>query len=170
MGQLRGATRALSALGGPAELLERLDGFVGSLRGGDMTTIACVELDSETGSFRYACAGHPPPLIAQAEGGARLLWEGRSGPLGIGEAAPRQAAEDQLAPGDTIVLYTDGLVERKGESLAAALDRLVASADAAAGESLHRFLDRILAEMLSGHPQEDDLCVIAARLRAEPAA
>jgi len=165
MGQLRGAARALAGLGEPAELLERLDGFAGSLRGGGMTTLAYLELDTASGGIRYACAGHPPPLVVPAAGEPRLLTNGRSRPLGVDHPAPREQGEDRLAAGDTIVLYTDGLVERKGENLALAIDRLAETAGKAAGEPMPGFLDRILREMLSGHPQEDDVCVIAGRFR-----
>lgn len=165
MGQLRGAVRALAPLGSPAELLDRLDRFVGTLRGGDMTTLAYLELDPPECNVCYACAGHPPPLVISESGSPRLLWGGRSGPLGVEMPVPRVEVRDRLVPGDTIVLYTDGLIERKGRSLADGLDRLTEAVRGANGEGLRHFLDGLLSRMLSGHPQEDDVCVIAARLR-----
>jgi serine phosphatase RsbU (regulator of sigma subunit) len=160
MGQLRGAVRALATLGGPSELLERLDGVVSTLRGGAMTTMAYAELDISTGGLCYACAGHPPSLVISKRGEPRFLWGGRSGPLGI-DAGSRAEENDRLEPGDTLVHYTDGLIERKGESLAVGLDRLSEAARVSSGDGIQTLVDRILSAMLAGHPQEDDVCVIA---------
>jgi serine/threonine-protein kinase RsbW len=165
MGQLRGAVRALASLGSPAALLERLDSFVSQLRGGAMTTMAYAELDIATGDLRYACAGHPPPLSISADGKPRFLWGGRSGPLGI-DMPSRPEEHDRLEPGATLVLYTDGLIERKGESLAVGLERLGEAARAASGDGLQPLVDRMLSAMLAGHPQEDDVCVIAGCLES----
>jgi serine/threonine-protein kinase RsbW len=165
MGQLRGAVGALAPLGSPAELLDRLDRFVRTVRDGDMTTLAYLELDPPEREVCYACAGHPPPLVISEDGSPRFLWGGRSGPLGVETQVPRIEDRDRLAPGDTVVLYTDGLIERKGQSLADGLDRLSAAARETNGEGLRHFIDGLLTRMLSGHPQEDDVCVIAARLR-----
>ena len=63
------------------------------------------------------------------------------------------------------MLYTDGLIERRGESLAVGLERLSQAAGDAAGESLQPMLDRLLSSMLAGHPQEDDVCVIVGSLQ-----
>jgi serine/threonine-protein kinase RsbW len=163
MGQLRGAVRALAGLGPPAELLDQLDAFVSRPRGGAMTTMAYAELDVASGELRYACAGHPPPLVVSAEGEPRFLWGGRSGPLGI-DIQTRPEEDDRLEPGDTLVLYTDGLIERKGESLAIGLERLSTAARDSSGDGLQELVDGVLAAMLAGHPQEDDVCVIASCL------
>jgi len=165
MGQLRGAVRALASLGGPAALLERLDTFVSRLRGGAMTTMAYGELDLASGELSYACAGHPPPLVVSGDGGNRFLWGGRSGPLGI-DVPSRAEERDRLERGDALVLYTDGLIERKGESLTVGLDRLSVAAHSASGDGLQSLVDRLLAAMLAGHPQEDDVCVIAGWLES----
>ena len=128
-----------------------------------MTTMAHAEVEIATGEIRYACAGHPPPLVIPLEGEPRYLWEGRSGPLGI-EMRSRPDERDRLGPGDTLLLYTDGLIERKGESLAVGLERLLAAAGAAGAEELQLLVDGILTKMLAGHPQEDDVCLIAGRI------
>ena len=85
MGQLRSAVRAIGATRGvgPASLLARLDRFVEQVEAASMATLAYAELDPRTGELRYACAGHPPPVLVPA--GVpypRLLWDGRSTPLG----------------------------------------------------------------------------------------
>ena len=125
-----------------------------------MTTMAYAELDVTSGDLTYACAGHPPPLTVSADHEPRFLWGGRSGPLGI-DTGSRPEQGDRLERGGTLLLYTDGLIERKGESLAVGLERLSAAAQASAGEGLQSLVDRTLAAMLAGHPQEDDVCVIA---------
>ena len=89
MGQLRGAVSALAQTAGPALLLDRLDAFVETVPSAATATLAYVELDPETGHVRYACAGHPPPLVVSPDGRTRFLWDGRSAPLGsmLGDSA-----------------------------------------------------------------------------------
>ncbi len=162
MGQLRGAVRALAPIGSPSELLAHLDDFVDMLPAAGMATIAFVELDAATGRLRYACAGHPPPLVVSPQGSTRFLWEGRSPPLGSTVGDSRAEAADRLEPGHTIVLYTDGLVERRTESLADGLDRLVEVASCEAGASADALVGRIVDELADG--AQDDVCVLALRL------
>ena len=168
MGQLRGAVRAVAPLGSPQGVLERLDRFVDTLPEASMATLAYVELDTRDGTMSYACAGHPPPLVVPADGAPRLLWEGRSAPLGSSFLVERTEASDRLEPGDTLVLYTDGLVERRAGGVSYALDLLVEVAGSARGEEPAALIDRVLASMLdSESSQEDDVCVLAlARIRA----
>ena len=123
MGQLRSAVRAVSGPGvGPATLLRRLDRFVRQAGVGFMATLAYAEIDLVTGQVRYACAGHLPPLRLTAGGAHEFLWDGRSTPLGIGSG--RTEASAALDPGDLLVLYTDGLVERRDRSLLDGLEVL----------------------------------------------
>jgi serine/threonine-protein kinase RsbW len=160
MGQLRGAVRALAMLGSPATLLERLDPVVSRLRGGAMTTMAYGELDLDSGELVYACAGHPPPLLIASDGEPSFLWGGRSAPLGI-DLRSRPEEHHRVERGATILLYTDGLIERKGESLGVGLERLSAAGQEASGDGVQPLVDRVLSAMLTGYPQEDDVCVIA---------
>lgn len=163
MGQLRGAVRALALLGSPAGLIERLDEVVETLPQASMATLAYVTLDPVEGDFQYACAGHPPPLLVPAEGEPRLLWEGRSPPLGASFAVERVDAVDRMEPGDTIVLYTDGLIEVRTEGLSARLDLLLACARQKTGVEPTHLVDHILDVCLAGGDQEDDVCVLAVR-------
>jgi serine/threonine-protein kinase RsbW len=159
MGQLRGAVRALGPTGSPARVLERLDTFVDSLPAGEMATVAYVELDPSTGALRYACAGHPPPLVVTASGPTRFLWEGRSAPLGSMLGHERREASDRLGEGETLLLFTDGLVERRGESLDHRLDQLAAAAaDHPRGATalVHHVCDVLLED----ENQDDDVCVL----------
>jgi serine/threonine-protein kinase RsbW len=163
MGQLRGAVRALAPVGSPREVLERLDQLVDTLPEAAMATLAYGVLDTTDGTFTYACAGHPPPLVIPADGDARLLWDGRSAPLGSSFGGARTEAVDRLEPDDTIVLYTDGLVERRTDGVSAGLDRLVHSVQGADGAEPSELVDCILEACLADGAQEDDVCILAVR-------
>jgi len=167
MGQLRGAVSALAQTTGPSRLLERLDVFVETVPSAATATLAYVELDPVDGMIRYACAGHPPPLVVSIDGRTRFLWEGRSPPLGsmLGE---RRAAADRLEEGETLVLYTDGLVERRSQSIDAGLERLADAALLASG-SPATYADDICDAVLGRAEQDDDVCVLTTlRLPTRP--
>jgi serine/threonine-protein kinase RsbW len=159
MGQLRGAVSALAQTSSPAELLDRLDAFVETVPSAATATIAFVDLDSATGELRYACAGHPPPLVVSPRGGARFLWDGRSAPLGSMLGDSRAEAVDYLDEGETLVLYTDGLVERRSETIDVGLERLadVARLGALGAPTL---ADEICDALIEGRAQDDDVCVL----------
>ena len=167
MGQLRGAVRALAPLGTPAQVLDGLDLFVEQSPTAAMATLAYAELDLETGTITYACAGHPPPLLVPAKGEPRLLWDGRSTPLGSSFIRNRDEAFDRLEPGDTIVLYTDGLVERRADGIGRGLEALVAAARHGARSDPAALVDHMLSSLLDGEEQEDDVCMLAV-VRAAP--
>jgi serine/threonine-protein kinase RsbW len=159
MGQLRGAVSALAQSSGPSLLLERLDAFVEAVPSAATATLAYVELDPASGVVRYACAGHPPPLVVSPDGSFRFLWDGRSAPLGSILGEERDEAEDRLAEGETLVLYTDGLVERRTASIDVGLERLAdATRRRATGSS--RLADEICDALLDGQTQDDDVCVL----------
>jgi serine/threonine-protein kinase RsbW len=168
MGQLRGAVSALAQTSAPAELLDQLDAFVENVPSAATATLAFVDLDPESGDFRYACAGHPPPLVISPDGRTRYLWEGRSAPLGSMLGDRRGDAEGQLAEGETLVLYTDGLVERRSESIDAGLERL---ADAARLGALGApaLADEICDRLLDAQVQDDDVCVLTIHRMPEEA-
>jgi serine/threonine-protein kinase RsbW len=131
-----------------------------------MATLAYAELDPATGALTYACAGHPPPLLVPASGPPRLLWDGRSTPLGSSfDCGPRGQATDLLGPADTILLYSDGLVERRDAGILQGLDDLVAVAGRATGGPPSHLVDRVLDAML-GDELEDDVCVLVVRRSA----
>ena len=164
MGQLRSAIRALAATGlGPAALLEALDRYAAAHAVGRMTTLAYVQLDLATGRARYACAGHPPPAVVLPGGDARYAWDGRSLPLdAFGTAPPRPEGELVLTPGETLVLYTDGLVERRDQTLVDGMDALletIGGVDATAQGTA----DAAVRELAGREHTSDDVCVLAAR-------
>ncbi len=115
MGQLRSAGQAvLLRAPGPAEALTDLDTFASRIPGAECTTVFCAIIDPATGTVTYSCAGHPPPILATAAGECRLLDQAQSLPLGMLPAGwQRSQATVTLPPGATLMLYTDGLVERR---------------------------------------------------------
>lgn len=117
MGQLRAVLAGFLLEGCPVEqALARLDRIVARVPGAAATTVCLAQLDPRTGELTYASCGHPPPLLISAGGEPRYLPVGSGGPLGT--ASPPPCAETaRLAPGDTLLLYTDGLVERVDRSI-----------------------------------------------------
>jgi anti-anti-sigma factor len=171
MGQLRSALSAALLQGsGPAEALELLDRFAARLPGALASTAACVVLDWETGSVRWARAGHPPPVVVTPDG-ARLLDGAGAGAgpvLGVPDRSPYDEGRAHLDVGTTLLLYTDGLVERRGEHLDAGLARLTAAAARFAAAGPERMTRELLAAVLADTAQPDDVAVLAARLLPAP--
>lgn len=164
MGQLRTAARASAGPGaGPEDVLGRLDDFVARTGTGFMASVVYAELDLASGVLRYACAGHLPPLHVRADGGAAYLWHARSTPLGVRGAAARTADTLRLAPGDTVLLYTDGVVERRDRALPEGLDELAGAALRALVGG--RPLDGLPARLVAAAAEHDDACVLALRWR-----
>jgi PAS domain S-box-containing protein len=124
MGQLRSACRALLLQDtGPAQTLMALDRFAAGIPGAMCTTVFCGVLDRETGALTYASAGHPPGILAYPDGTTQLLEDGRSFPLAVSTGARRPEARHTMPPRATLMLYTDGLVERRRRSLSDGIDR-----------------------------------------------
>jgi anti-sigma regulatory factor (Ser/Thr protein kinase) len=168
MGQLRHATRAYALEGhSPAGVLDRLDRLVRSLDGGQMATLLYLVVEPDHGTIHYASAGHVPPLAIGPAGEAEYLASAPNPPLGVFEAESHKELTAELAPGSTIVLYTDGLVEERGVSIDQGLDalRLAAAQDVCHPDEL---CDRLVEGMLAIHPANDDIAVLA--LRALPTA
>jgi sigma-B regulation protein RsbU (phosphoserine phosphatase) len=166
MGQLRSAVRALASTGlGPARLLDALDDYAERHCVGRMTTLICAQLGLGSRRLRYACAGHPPPLILSPGEEPCFAWEGRSTPLDIEPASPgpRGEAALALAPGGTVLLYTDGLIERRAESLDEGMDRLLRSAATHRDETAATLTTAVVRE-LHDPAHVDDVCVLAARV------
>ncbi len=166
MGQLRSATRAVAGFEvGPAKVIERLDGFIENLPAARMATVVYAEIDLRARIAAYACAGHLPPALLTPGGDARFLWDGRSAPLGFpSEASARPEAQVAVAPGESLILYTDGLVERRGEPIDAGLDRLLAALSEGRGEPPARLLEIVTAELEDNVSSHDDRCVLCLRL------
>lgn len=164
MGQLRSAVRALASTGlSPSRLLDGLDEFVRRHKVGQMATLVYGELDLAVRRLRYACAGHPPPAVLAPGEGATFAWDGRSLPLDALDASadPRGEAELVLPPGATVLLYTDGLVERRSSNVTDDLERLLRELDAPRDAPVTA-ADVVRA--LEGPEHADDVCALALRL------
>src|SRR4051794_3924205 len=161
MGQLRNGLRAYAIEGHrPAAVLERLDRLVQSLNPGRMATLLYMVLDADGRSAAFANAGHLPLMVVAGEGEPALLEGVRSVPLGVLPYATFEEAETQLAPGSTLVLYTDGLVEERGISIETRLEDLMRVASAPF-EGPNELCERLLRELLPEGPGVDDVALLA---------
>jgi sigma-B regulation protein RsbU (phosphoserine phosphatase) len=167
MGQLRSAIRALASTGlAPGPLLDALDGYTRRHAVGGLATVAYATLDLRDGAMCLACAGHLPPAIVTPGGSARFEMGGRSAPLDAYVQPPRRPqAELTLAPGELIVLFTDGLVERADRSLSVGLDELVTALSTRHALGAQQLTDDLARVMLAGARGKDDVCVLALRRR-----
>ncbi|RFU20222.1 SpoIIE family protein phosphatase [Geodermatophilus marinus] len=169
MGQLRSALSTALLQGcGPAEALEVLDRFAGRLPGALASTAAVVLLDAAAGTVRWARAGHPPALLVTGEGTRLLDGAGAGTVLGVPGRPPYREGVGTLPVGATLLLYTDGLVERRDEVLDTGLERVQAVAARHADAAPGRLTARLLAEVLADTDQPDDVALIAVRLLPPP--
>jgi GAF domain-containing protein/anti-sigma regulatory factor (Ser/Thr protein kinase) len=165
MGQLRNALRAYALDGHPPPLvLERLHTMLRTLERREMATLAYMVLDPIALSFTLASAGHPPPLVLSPEGRVCLIEEGRGPPLGAVADAVYKEASGVLAPGATVLLYTDGLVERRDMWLDEGMERLVVESEAAAGAAPDALLERLLGALVPEGGARDDVAALALQL------
>jgi len=161
MGELRAGLRAYAIEGGgPMATLTRLNRL--ALRSFQMATVVLVQVAPDLDRITYASAGHLPPLVLSADGSARFLQGGASTPL----LAFREDLEDgraAFAPGDRIVLYTDGLVERRREPIDESLERLRTTAEGFGG-TVDELCDHLIGALRppAGAPH-DDIAVIAVK-------
>jgi hypothetical protein len=125
MGQVRTAVRAVSLHDpAPAAVLRALDGPLIDLAPDEIITMLYLLVDLDTGLTRIGRAGHLPLLVAHAEGRPELVYDGGSPPIGL-PGAERTESTVQLSPGTVLVMFTDGLVEDRHESLSVGLNRLL---------------------------------------------
>lgn len=168
MGQIRSAWRALAlSATQPSAILGSLDRFSAGVDGAFFSTVLTMLLDPSTNELRYASAGHPPALVIEAHGETRFLEGGRSVPLGLPFEPPRPQAVQRLLPGDILVLYTDGLVERRGESLDDGFERLAAAARDVVGRPLSEISDALVELVAEERHDDVALLVIGPRLPAD---
>lgn len=159
MGQLRNATRAyLVDAAPPATVLARVGALARWSLPGQMATMVIAVLDPATGDVEYAKAGHLPPLVVRADGSA--AWEPVRGSqlIGLLDAEP-PTTHLSLAPGDALLLLTDGVVERRGESLRVGLERAVADV----GRPRAGDLDTLVARLRDPASDDDATLVLLAR-------
>lgn len=157
----------LTSGGGLIEAIEATDRVARTLRGARASTVCVAVIEPGTGALTYCTAGHPAPLLLGAE--PRYLPGSGSGPLGVGSRFA--VATGRLAPGETLLLYTDGILERPGRELpAATVEFAQTAADVAANRAFHAAglpVERIATQTLelltrsSGY--SDDITLLAAQ-------
>ena len=151
MGQLRSVARAYALEGHPpAALAQRLNLYHRALSPDELTTLVYAVIEPDRDRLRFVNAGHPPPLLVPARGAPRLL-EGVSLPLGVSELPAHPETVVDFPPGTALVLYTDGLVERRDEGVDVGLQGL---RDAIVGSCL-------------APPSDDDVTALFVRAESE---
>jgi serine phosphatase RsbU (regulator of sigma subunit) len=163
MASLRSAIRAFVSEGhGPAEVLERLGPLLSTSEGGRFATVECAVLDRQAKTVTAASAGHLPALVIRP-GSAEYLEIPVGPPIGVAaDNGTYQESTFQLQPGAVILLFTDGLIERRGESIDDGLSRLREIAARTTG-SVDEIVDRISGE-LGAASTDDDTAMLGVRV------
>jgi anti-sigma regulatory factor (Ser/Thr protein kinase) len=165
MGQLRSVARAYALEGhAPAAFAQRMNVYHRALSPDELTTLVYAVIEPDVGRLRFVNAGHPPPLLVPGRGTPRLL-EGVTPPLGVSDLPVHPETVVDFPPGSAVVLYTDGLVERRGEGVDTGLRRLL-SAAGGSRDGLDALRERVVDSCLGPSSGDDD--VTALFVRAEP--
>ncbi len=168
MGELRAAMVALRLVrSAPDELISVMQRLASDM--GYFATVVCARL-ARSGVLRWSSAGHLPPLVAHGDGSTDVLRSHQSPPLGVGPVSRVMVNSYRLSPGDIVLLYTDGLVERRDEPIDSSLGRLterVAASDRTSPRSL-------IEDLVSRHDRSrstgDDIALVAVRWPGAPPA
>ncbi|MGW0820315.1 PP2C family protein-serine/threonine phosphatase [Streptomyces sp. NPDC002845] len=166
MGQLRSALSAAARVAdGPAQALEALDMYARSVDGAESTTVVTTFIDWDDHTITYSCAGHPPPALLHPEGTVTFLDRATDPPLGARPGhVHRPQARTPFTAGATLVLYTDGLIERRTEDIDTGLARLAASLERHRHADPEPLADTLLADLLPPAGNADDTALIVLRL------
>jgi len=164
MAQLRTTLRAYALDGhGPAEVIDRLNRMLAFLRPATMTTAVYLTLDPEHEALEAVSAGHLPPLVVAPDGTASYLEVPAGVALGVTRGARYRQESYRIEPGSTVVLFTDGVVEVRGESLDVGLERLRRLAERG-HPSVAALCDGIIDEMVTDGRPADDVALLAVEL------
>ncbi|UED87874.1 PP2C family protein-serine/threonine phosphatase [Streptomyces profundus] len=166
MGQLRSALSALARVAaGPAQALEVLDLYSRSVTGAQSSTVVKIHVDWRAQVLTYSCAGHLPPLLARGRGRVEFMDRATNPPLGtLPERGGAVEAAVSFEHGDVLVVYTDGLVERRDEDIDQGLERLATSLARHRDRPAESLADTLLADLLPGDDTEDDTALVILRL------
>lgn len=175
MGQIRSIARGIGydRPESPAQVLTRVDGVLTGLQLGVLATALIARLEQPAARadphLRQLCwssAGHPPPLLLRADGTVQLLDSPPERLLGADSPHPRSDHHVLLRPGDTVVLYTDGLIEHGRTGIDEGIARLAGELAGTADLPLETACDRLLDRLVPGRA-DDDIALLAVRWPAE---
>ena len=164
MGQLRNAMRAYAIREGmhAAAVLDELRRFCDVLDLDRIATAAYARFSPGTGEFRVASAGHPPPLILRVSGHVEVADLAAAPPIGV-DSGPTNESSIHLGIGDTVVMFTDGLVERRGASIDDGMTRLAQAMIGAEADSAAALCDQIVKQVVLDGGREDDIAILVVR-------
>jgi anti-sigma regulatory factor (Ser/Thr protein kinase) len=164
MGQLRSAAQALLLrTPSPAQTLSDLDNFARRIPAASCTTMFCAVIDVSASTMRYSSAGHPPPIVVDRTG-RQLLDRAQSVPIAATEMVmSRPEAEINLLPGATVLLYTDGLVERRGESLGVGIERASTALNQCRHSHPDYVADQLMNDLVPAAGFDDDVALLLYR-------
>jgi sigma-B regulation protein RsbU (phosphoserine phosphatase) len=171
MSQVRNMLRALAwdRQEPPGEIMRRLDQAMSGVGHAAMVTAIFARVEGPEGGpwqLHWSNAGHPPPLLVTQDGDTRYLEAGHGPLLGIAPAEARTTASEVLPAQSTLLLYTDGLVERRGEHIDRGLTRLRRQAAALAQAPVQQFCDDLCDSLVDTTGATDDIALLALRLPA----
>ncbi|HEX5852563.1 MAG TPA: SpoIIE family protein phosphatase [Solirubrobacteraceae bacterium] len=163
MGEIRTALRVYMAQGHKlTEVISMLNELLVSLGRSRGATLSIFELDPEAEELEAVTAGHLPPLLIEPDGHTTRLLEQTPGlPVGVRIGNHYQACRYPFPTGSRLLLYTDGLIERRDESIDEGFKRLTAAAEAAAQRTDSSFADRVYRALVDETPLEDDVALLA---------
>jgi PAS domain S-box-containing protein len=164
MGQLRSACRALLLQdASAAQTLTAMDRFAALIPGAICGTVFCGILDRDNGQLTYSSAGHPPGILTLADGRTQLLDGGRSFPLAVWPGILRSEASCTVPARATLLLYTDGLVERRRRSLDTGIAEAAAAIHRGESAAVEDLATAIMTTMAPASGYEDDVALVLYR-------
>ncbi|MEU2270164.1 SpoIIE family protein phosphatase [Streptomyces olindensis] len=166
MGQLRSALSAASRVAeGPAQALDVLGRYANVVDGAESATAVTTFVDFDGNTVTYSSAGHLPPVLVHPDGRTEFLDRATDTPLDARpDPIPRPQADTTFTPGATLVLYTDGLVERRREDIDVGLARLADALRRHRDQDPETLADTVLLELLPPGGATDDTALVIVRL------
>jgi serine phosphatase RsbU (regulator of sigma subunit) len=162
MGQLRSALSAACRVAdGPASALDVLDLYSRSVADAESTTAVTTFIDWDAHTVSYSSAGHPPPAVLRGDGTVEFLDQATDPPLAARpESVPRPEAVTSFSQGDLLVLYTDGLIERRQESIDVGFDRLASALGEHTAAEPEALADALFVNLLPPSGPADDIALV----------
>jgi len=171
MGRLRTAFQTIVPYSAdPGSMLQGISQQIDSIPDAFCTTVVSATIDVASGTMTWSRAGHPPPLVVSPGRGYALLDAPCLPPLGVAPDQPAPVHHHHLEAGDLLVLYTDGIVERREESLDQGFRRLAAVAEDLVDLDVEELADALVEAMVPADTQSDDLAVLVVRVGPEGSA